>query len=258
MNQNSIAHTDEGKGLPVVLIHAFPLNRRMWSLQVSVLRDRFRMITVDLRGHGDSASVPVADSVDDFALDVREVLDRLSIRKAVLVGLSMGGYTAFACYRCFPDRVEALVLSDTRAQSDSAETRAGRVSMIQIAESKGADAIADIMLPRLLSPASLQKPELSESLRAMIKHTPIGTIKADLKAMADRPDSTPLLGTIRCPTLVLVGELDGSTPPSDARFIAQNIPEAHLQVISNAGHLPNIEQPSAFNNTLASFLQTLS
>jgi pimeloyl-ACP methyl ester carboxylesterase len=258
-NQHAIAYSDEGTGLPIVFLHAFPLNRRMWSPQIPACQDQFRVVAVDLRGHGESDSSAAVESMDDFACDVREVLDRLRIREAVLVGLSMGGYVAFACYRRFAERIVGLVLADTRAQPDNAEARAGRMSMIQTAESKGTGAIADIMLPKLLSPASLQgKPELSQRVRMMIEQTPVGTIKADLKAMADRPDSTPLLATISCPALVLVGELDRATPPSDAQYMADRIHESHLHIVSDAAHLPNLERPEVFNTTLVSFLKAIS
>jgi 3-oxoadipate enol-lactonase len=258
MSPNHLAYTDEGKRLPVVFIHAFPLTRLMWAPQASFLRNQFRVITVDLRGHGESDPISASYTIDDMASDVITLLDRLSIRQAVLGGLSMGGYVLFACYRRFADRFKGLVLADTRSQPDDAEGRAGRFSMIQTAESKGAGAIADLMLPKLLSPASLEtRPELVQHLRSMIEHMPVSTIIGDLKAMADRPDSTPLLGTITCPTLVLVGELDCGTPPSDARRIADGIPKARMHVISGAGHLSNLEQPQEFNRTLRSFLETI-
>ncbi|MGH7231244.1 MAG: alpha/beta fold hydrolase [Nitrospiraceae bacterium] len=259
MNPNDLAYSDEGTGLPVLFIHAFPLNRRMWAPQVSELHEQFRVITVDLRGHGESGPIAETWTIDEFASDICALLDRLSIRQIVLAGSSMGGYVALAFYRRFADRVKGLVLADTRAQSDSPEARAARFSMIQTVESRGAPAIADIMLPKLLCPASLRnKPGLAQDLRIMIERTPVATIRADLKAMADRPDSTPLLRTIACPTLILVGELDQATPPTEAQLMAEGIAHAQLRVIHDAGHLPNLEQSPAFNSVLAPFLKTLS
>ena len=254
-----IAYSDEGRGRAVIFLHAFPLNQQMWSPQIPALRDHFRIITVDLRGHGKSDAIAGATSMDDFACDVQDVFDRLDIEQTVLVGLSMGGYAAFACYRRFAERIKALVLADTRAQADTSETRVARMTMIQVAEAQGSGAIADIMLPKLLSSASLEnKPELSQRVRTMIVQTPANTIKADLRVMADRPDSTPLLATISCPVLILVGELDRSTPPSDAQLMVERIPKASLHIIPGAAHLPNLEQSEAFNAALMSFLKAVS
>lgn len=258
VNGVNLAYTDEGKGLPVIFVHAFPLNRAMWTAQVSALSDRFRVLTVDLRGHGESLPAPGPSSIDELALDLKELLDRLAIPQAVFVGLSMGGYVLFALYRRYAERIKALVLADTRAQADTDEGRAGRFAMIHRAESEGAGAIAEIMIPRLLSPASIQsRPDLVEAVRNMILRTPVSTITADLRAMADRPNSIPLLNQIVCPTLILVGELDQGTPPSDAHLMANAIPGSRLEVIPGAGHLSNLEQSKAFNGALASFLKSI-
>jgi 3-oxoadipate enol-lactonase len=193
-----------------------------------------------------------------LATDVKDLLDHLTIQQAVFVGLSMGGYILMAFYRLYSDRVKGLVLADTRAQADTAEGRAGRFEMIRTAETHGANAIADIMIPRLLSARTIKTdPELVGKVRAMIVHNPVDTIVADLRAMADRPDSVPLLTTIARSTLVLVGELDRGTPPSDARLMADRIPDAHLAVLPDAAHLSNLEKPEVFNQSVLSFLESI-
>ena len=250
----NVAYSDNGKGMPVVFLHAFPLNRAMWVPQITALCGRYRTIAVDLRGHGQSPLSQVY-TVEDLASDVHALLDRLSIERAAFVGLSMGGYVLMAFYRRFADRVVGLILADTRAQADSPEAAANRVAMIRTAESDGAGAIADIMVSRLLSPDSLKhRPELVDSVRAMIVKTPVTTITADLRAMLQRPDSSPLLDAIRCPTLILVGELDRGTPPADAHYMAERIRGATWRIIPAAGHLSNLEQPDLFNDALRSFL----
>ncbi|MER3423854.1 MAG: alpha/beta hydrolase [Nitrospiraceae bacterium] len=258
INGINCAYTDEGKGMPVVFLHAFPLNRAMWAPQISAFTNHFRVITVDFRGHGESLPAPGPSSVDELALDLKGLLDHLAIPQAVFVGLSMGGYVLFALHRRHAERIKGLVLADTRAQADTDEGRAGRFAMIQTAESEGAGAIAEIMMPRLLSPASIQsRPDLVEALRNIIMKTPVSTITADLRAMADRPDSIPLLSKIDCPTLVLVGSLDQGTPPSDAQLMANAISGARLHVIPGAAHLSNLEQPKTFNSALFSFLKSI-
>lgn len=256
LNGIRLKYTDEGTGTPIVLLHAFPLNRAMWEPQINPFSGGFRTIAIDLRGHGGSSQGLTPHTLDDLATDIKHLLDHLHIQEAIFVGLSMGGYILMAFYRLYPDRVKALVLADTRAQADTPDGRAGRFEMIRTAETQGVTAIADIMIPRLLSVHTIKAdPELVENVRRMILHNPVETIVADLRAMADRPDSVPLLAQIACPTLVLVGELDQSTPPSDARLMAERIPGAQLAVLRHAAHLSNLEQAEAFNKTVFSFVE---
>jgi 3-oxoadipate enol-lactonase len=258
INGINLAYTDQGSGMPLVLLHAFPLNRAMWEPQVRALATRFRVIAPDLRGHGESDAPLWRYTMDQFADDVKGLLDHLSIAKAVLIGLSMGGYILFACQRKYPERITALVLADTRAQADAEEGKTNRFALAQVAHRMGAGAVAEAMLPRLLSPASLQgRPDLVARVRSIITNNQVSGIVGDLMAMADRPDSVPILQQIACPTLVIVGEADQPTPPADARLMAEAIPGARLAIIREAGHLANLEQPEAFNRAVLSFLETI-
>jgi len=258
INGLNLAYTDQGQGQPVVFLHAFPQSRAMWAPQAEALSKTHRVVTLDFRGFGESDAPLWHYTLEQFADDVKGLLDHLSIQQAVLVGLSMGGYTLFAFYRKYADRVKGLVLADTRAQPDTEEGRAGRFTMAQTAYAKGASAIADIMLPKLLSPVALQtKPDLVGQVREAIEQTQISGIAGALMAMAERPDSVPLLTQIACPTLVITGELDGPTPPADGKLMAERIPGARLEIIPQAGHLSNLEQPEAFNGALQSFLKTI-
>ncbi len=190
--------------------------------------------------------------------DVRALLDHLEIQRALFVGLSMGGYILFAFYRKYAARVKGLILADTKAQADTEEGKNGRFQLAQIAYKKGPSAIADIMIPKLLSPATIQtNPDLVQQVRAMIESTQISGIAGDLMAMAERPDSVPLLSQITCPTQIIVGELDQATPPSDAKLMAEQIPHARLAIIPNAAHLANLEQPETFNQIVSAFALNL-
>ena len=258
INGLNLAYTDQGRGSPVVLLHAFPQNRAMWTPQVEALSKTNRVIAPDFRGFGESDAPPGSYTLGQFADDIAGLLDHLAIQRAVFVGLSMGGYTLFAFYQKYPDRVKGLVLADTRAQADTEEGRAGRLAMAQTAQARGAGAIADIMLPKLLSPVALQTgPDLVQRVRTTIEQTPISGIVGALMAMAGRPDSVALLAQIACPTLIITGELDGPAPPSDGKLMAERIPGARLEIIQQAGHLANLEQPEAFNRALQLFLQSL-
>ena len=259
INGITIAYSDQGTGLPIVFLHAFPLNRTMWATQEKALSSQFRIITIDLRGHGESDAPLWLYTLEQSADDVNALLDQLAIQQALFVGLSMGGYILFAFYRKYAARVKGLILADTRAQADTAEEKDGRFQMAQTAYKKGPSAIADIMIPKLISPATIQtKQDLVQQVRAMIEGNQISGITGNLMAMAERSDSVPLLSQITCPTQIIVGELDQATPPSDAKLMAGEIPNAHLAIIPGAAHLANLEQPTTFSQIVSSFASDLA
>lgn len=258
VNGVHLAYDDRGTGTPIVFLHAFPLNRTMWATQAGALSKRFRVITVDLRGHGESDAPLWRYTLDQFADDVTALLDRLSIRQAVMAGLSMGGYILFAMYRRHPDRIQGLIFADTRAEADQPTQVTWRFNLAQNVYKVGPKAVADEMVPKLLCPATVQKnPALVERVRAIIMSTPISGIVGDLMAIAERPDSTPLLSTIICPALVLVGDQDTLTSPEENKRIADGIAGARLEVIPGAGHLSNMEQPEIFNRAVTAFVERI-
>lgn len=249
---------EAGQGLPLVLLHAFPLNRRMWQAQQQALAVRYRVITPDLRGHGESAVGEEDSTMERLAEDVARLLDALGLERVVLGGLSMGGYVAFAFLRRYAARLAGLILADTRAGADTEEGRRGRFETAAVAEKEGSAAIAERLLPKLLAPATHEKkPEVVRAVREMILATSPAGIARALRGMAARPDSSPLLPTINVPTLVLVGEEDMLTPPAEAEAMARSIPGAKLVKIPAAGHLSNLEQPAAFTAAVEEFLARL-
>lgn len=252
-----LAWEETGQGPPVVLLHAFPLNRRMWEPQRGELSGRYRIVTPDFRGHGESALPDEDSTMERLAEDVRGLLDELGLERVVLGGLSMGGYVAFAFLRKHAARLAGLILADTRAAADSEEGRQGRYENAGLAEKEGSAALADRLLPKLLAPASQGGPVARAARELMLSTPPAGMARA-LRGMAVRPDSTALLGRIQVPTLVVVGEQDPLSPPAEAEAMAQSIPNAKLVRIPNAGHLSNLEQPTAFTNALEEFLAQFS
>lgn len=257
VNGITLAFNDQGNGFPLVFLHAFPLNRSMWTEQENALSSQFRVVTIDLRGHGESDAPLWHYTLDQAADDVCGLLDHLSIKQAVFVGLSMGGYILFAFYRKYAERVKGMVLADTRAQADTEDGKRARFEMAQIAYKRAPSAIADLMIPKLLSPGTIQtRPELVQRVRGMIEGNQVSGIAGDLMAMAQRPDSVPFLQRIHCPTQIIVGELDVPTPPADARLIAESIPNARLAIIPEASHLSNLEQPDRFNEIVRAFVST--
>lgn len=254
-----LAYTDAGLGQPVVLLHGYPFNRTLWNEQVAALSNSYRVITPDLRGHGESDASAGAATMNRMAQDVAELLDHLEISRAVIGGLSMGGYVALAFYKQFPSRVRALMLADTRAQADTEEGKQTRHQQAEKALAEGMAGIADAMLPKLLTPDTVSKhPEVVKRVRdMMLKTKPEGAAGA-LLGMAERDDQTPLLSQISCPTLILVGQEDPITPVQDSEKMHREIEGSRLVVIENASHVSNLERTGQFNDELLRFLNQLS
>jgi pimeloyl-ACP methyl ester carboxylesterase len=241
----------------VVLLHAFPLNSTMWRPQVAAVPANWRVITPDLPGFGSSSESPVA-TMTGMAESVLRVLDSMSIERAVIGGLSMGGYVTLALYRMAPERFEAMILADTRATADNDTQKDGRRKMIATVRAKGAAGVADEMLPKLLGATShRERPELSGTVRGMIESTTPDAIAAAAEAMMHRPDSMPLLASIQVPTLIICGDEDVLTPPADARALNEQIRNSRLELLPRAGHLSNLETPDPFSGALRDFLSTL-
>jgi pimeloyl-ACP methyl ester carboxylesterase len=260
VNNTNLGYDDHGMGLPIIFLHAFPLDKSMWQGElITLLSDeRYRLIALDWRGFGESEINNPISTMELFADDVAALMDSLGIEQAVLCGLSMGGYAAFAFLRKYPQRVFGLILADTRPGADTAEAQANRENVARIAETQGTAAIADLQVPRLLSEYTRQHhPEVVIRVRQMIEAATVQGIAAASRGMARRADSTALLASIACPTLVIVGEQDALTPPSVAQEYAAQIPGAQLVVITNAGHLSNLEQPEAFLQAVRGFLESI-
>lgn len=254
----TIHYADAGEGEPaVVLLHAFPLQSAMWSPQVEALASRRRVIAPDLRGFGgsDAPDDPGAYSVEVWADDVATLLDDLGLERVVLGGLSMGGYAAFAFLRRHRERLAGLVLADTRPGIDTPEVLERRSGQQRQVAEEGTAAVIEAMIQTLLSEETrANKPAVVDSARRLMDNPPAGFIGA-LEAMKRRPDSTPELGRIDVPTLVVVGEHDGPSPPDVAEAMHRAIPGSRLVVVPGAGHLTNLEAPEVFNAALEDLLQ---
>lgn len=247
-----------GQGPAVLFLHAFPLGLAMWDHQAAALEATHQVIRFDDRGFGGSAPGDGLLSMERIADDAAALLDHLGVGQAVVCGCSMGGYAAFAMVRRHADRVRALVLQDTRAGADVPVARANRSALAQQVLKEGAQAAADAFVPRLLGGSTQQeRPQLVEKIRGIILGTSPRGIADALIGLAARADSTPTLREIRVPTLVVVGEEDVLTPPSEAEAMVRAIPGARLALIPKAGHLANLENPAAFNEALLGFLTAL-
>jgi 3-oxoadipate enol-lactonase len=257
VNGLRLAYGDRGREheTALLLVHGFPLDRRLWAAQVDPFANMTRVISPDLRGHGRSQVVPGPFTMEQHADDLAALLDHLKVRQTVVAGLSMGGYVAFAFWRRYPQRVRGLILADTRAEPDGAAARAGRDAAMVTVQQMGAAAYADEMLPRLLAPANLADAKIAGAALKMMAEQPVEGIIGALGGLRDRTDSRDTLPTITVPTLVIAGDVDVITPPADARALTAAIPGARLVVIPKAGHLSPLENPRAFNAAVWTFLR---
>ena len=228
-----VAYTDEGEGRPLLLLHGYPLSRRLWQPQVSGLAATGRLIAPDLRGHGQTDATPGPCSVEQYADDAARLLDALGLTQPIIVGgLSMGGYIALAFQRRHPQRVAGLILAATRAGADTAEGKAKRDEAAAAARAQGT--------------------------RAIMAATPVAGLLGALAALRDRPDATQQLATIRQPVLVIHGADDQLIPPSAAEAMAQALPNSRLALLPGCGHLLNLEQPAAFTAAVRTFVTSVS
>ena len=247
-----------GEGVPVLFVHGFPLDRAMWRHQLAGL-SRWKRIAPDLRGMGESSGGAEESSMGRYADDLVAVLDAVGVGQAVVCGLSMGGYIVFELLRRYPERVRAAVLCDTRPQADTPEARRNRDELAALATERGTDAVGERMVPGLLAPATVaDQPEVMTQCRDMARRCSVTGVVGALRAMRERPDSTPLLGAIRVPTLIVVGAEDRVTPPAVADAMAKAIPGARYAVIPGAGHVSPLEQPLATSRALTDFFEALS
>ncbi|RSN32307.1 alpha/beta hydrolase [Amycolatopsis sp. WAC 01416] len=232
------------KDLPLVLLHAFPVDARMWDAVRAPLSERLRLITPDQRGLGRSP-LPETDrepDLDDAARDVVALLDRLELDKVVLGGCSMGGYLTMAVLRLAPERVGGLVFIDTKATADTPEAAQARRDVAARVEAEGAGWMPDAVTPGLL--AEKADPEVAGRLRELITTQPPSGVAWAARAMAARPDSLETLRSADVPALVVVGEEDGLTPLEEANTLVETLPDATLVVLPETGHLTPLEDPA--------------
>jgi pimeloyl-ACP methyl ester carboxylesterase len=241
--------------VPVLLIHGFPFDHFLWRHQLAALSDR-DCLAPDLRGAGANRAEQAAEfSMVAYASDLLQELDRAKIARAVICGLSMGGYVAFELLRRAPERVHALVLCNTKAEADSPEARRGRDTLAARAERDGARAVAVELVPRLLARGTYEgRLDIVREVSDMIARQSVPGIVGALHALRDRPDSTPLLSRIRLPTLVIAGDEDQIAPVAGMRRMAQAISGAQFVAIAGAGHVSALEQPAAVSRSLRDFL----
>jgi 3-oxoadipate enol-lactonase len=246
-----------GSGPDVVLLHPFPLNRHFWDAIVPQLNARYRVITPDLRAHGDSEAGDGPVTMPKLADDLDRLCRELDITHAIFVGVSIGGYTLFEFMKRYRERVNALVLANTRAGAETAEGRAARLQIAEKVEREGTAAFIEDLLQKLFAKTTLvNRPDIVDAARVMAKAMSPADIAQVQRGMADRADSIPSIAAINVPTLVIAGE-DDSVPLSELELIHQRIAGSQLRVILKSGHYAAMEHPAEFGRLLRTFLDAV-
>lgn len=248
-----------GEGLPVVLLHAFPLSSAMWLAQREGLATTCKVITPDLRGFGGSVLGEDEPSLDVMADDVVRLMDREGIERGVVGGLSMGGYVTMALCRRHPDRVLGVILADTKAGADPEAARSNRERIAATVLDSGTSVLLEEVLPGLLGQTTVRRRAMVFGrVRGLVQAAPPGAVAWAQRAMAGRLDSFDTLRALKVPVLVIVGEEDETSPLADAEAMTRAVPDGRLAVIEKAGHLSAVEQPEAFNRAVAGFIDELA
>ncbi|MDE3057386.1 MAG: alpha/beta fold hydrolase [Bacteroidota bacterium] len=259
---NSLMHyIDIGisTAMPVILIHGFPFNHKMWMMpggQTESLAGMYHVIAYDVRGHGESEVGDGMYSIEFFADDLLGLMDHLNVQQAVVLGLSMGGYIALRAIQKKPERFKGLVLCNTRADADSNESKIKRAAAIRAIKTNGPRIFAQEMVKNLFAPLSFEtKQNAVKLIESTIERTaPLALCGTEL-ALAARVDSAPSLPAIKVPTLIMTGELDAIAPPETGKAMQEAIPNSDFFVIPQAAHLSNLENPDEFNRHVLEFLQ---
>jgi 3-oxoadipate enol-lactonase len=257
INNISINYSDRGpkNSLNLLFIHGFPFNKNMWDKQAELLSKEYRVITYDVRGHGESDFGNEDFSIELFVKDLIELLNYLKIDKAVLIGLSMGGYIALKAVLDFPNRFEALVISNSHCFADTDVAREKRVKSIQLIQTEGLKKYADMSVQNLFSEESfVSRIEEIEFIREMILNTSRQSIQKTLEALANREETCSRLDEIKIPALILHGTEDKITSRDASQILHKKIKNSVLQFIDHAAHMSNLENPDEFNKQLSRFL----
>jgi 3-oxoadipate enol-lactonase len=248
-----------GNGYPILFIHGFPLSRKIWNAQQKELTDIVDIISVDLRGSGESYPFEAPYTMELLADDCKRLLESTNITAPVIVcGLSMGGYITLALFRKYPHLFRAMILTSTRAGADSDQGKVNRENTIKNVREHGVSYIVDAMLPKLVSNATLSsRPTLINALRSIMLETSLQGVIGSSQGMKNRADSTSLLSQIKVPVLIVHGADDQLIPTREAKNMHQHIANSRLEIIPTAGHLPNMEQPDQYNQIIRDFIVSL-
>lgn len=256
----TVNYNDLGEGrLPIIFIHGFPFDKSSWQFQMDHLSHYDRVITYDIRGFGKSTIGKEKMSVQLLADDLIGLMDALQLSKAIVCGLSMGGYILLNALNRYPERFAAIILSDTQCIADTHEAREKRLKNIELIESGGINQYVENMVNNLFYTESfISKKVEIEAIRKVMLSTPAQVMTATLHALANREELCYTLENIIIPTLIISGKEDKSVSPQQSTFMHQQIPRSILHFIDKAGHLPSIEKPEEFNRLVKDFTMSMN
>lgn len=255
---SEIFYDISGDGPPVVLLHPFPVHHEFWLPILPFLSSRYRLIMPDLRGHGESGLGDGSATMQKHAGDLARVMSAAGVDRAPLVGVSIGGYAIFEFWRRFRERASALVLCNTKASADNDDARNARLQAARDVLERGTEPFFEGMRQKVLGETTRHsRPDLVDGALRMMRKMSAENVAEVQRGMAERPDSIATLKTINVPTLIITGDEDKMTGPSEAEIMKQNIAGSELRVIAKAGHYSPWEQPEEVGKTLRSFLDSL-
>jgi pimeloyl-ACP methyl ester carboxylesterase len=254
-----MSYDDMGEGsIPVIFLHGFPFDKSMWSEQLEFLKSSYRVIALDIRGFGKSTDEESEFSIDLFADDLIAFMDTLYIEKAVVCGLSMGGYITLNAHERYPERFAAMILCDTQCIADSPEVKEKRLNSIIEIESEGVEKFNQSFMENIFFKDSLESQKsMVQNLTKVVHSNSPQIISQGLLSLAGRSETCTSLALVEIPTLIICGREDSITPLSEAQKMHKSIKGSTLKVIEKAGHVSNLEQPKEFNKYLSEFLDTL-
>lgn len=256
VNNFNLSYNDVGEGsIPIIFLHGFPFDKTMWEGQLEFLKKTHRVIACDIRGFGKSTDEESELSIDLFADDLIQFMNTLGIEKAIVCGLSMGGFITLNAMKKWPSRFTALILCDTQCIADSPEVKKKRHKNIDEIEANGTTNFNEGFIKTVFHKDSLMnKMDLVEQLRNVVFSNSQHIISQGLVALGGRSETCSILGNITIPTLIICGREDEVTPLAQSEFMNKHIKRSKLRIIDNAGHVSNLEQPNAFNGYLVEFL----
>jgi len=244
-----------GSGPDLVLIHPFPAHHGIWSAVADMLATRFRVILPDVRGLGESTPGEGPATMEKHADDLLRLCNEVGIGKGIFAGNSIGGYMLFEFWRQHRERVERLVLVDTKASPDAEEARRNRLAAAEDVLQRGTEPFIDAQLPKLLGASTHRnRPDLVQEAKRMMMKASAAGMAAVQRGMAVRPDSVPTLATIDVPTLLICGEEDGLTTPAEMDGMSKSIRGSVFRRIDKAGHYSPFERPEEVCRAMREFL----
>ena len=256
INNLNLSYDDVGEGnIPIIFLHGFPFDKSMWAKQLDFFATTNRVIAIDIRGFGKSTDESTPLSIDLFSDDLMLFMNQMKISKAIICGLSMGGFIALNAQARFPDRFEAIILCDTQCIADTIEVKLNRYKTIDEIALNGTLNFNEAFIKKVFCKNSFtNKQEIVTQLRSVVMANPEQIVINGLKALAERSETCSTLSEINIPTLIICGREDEVTPLEQSEFLHTSIKASALHIIDDAGHVSNIEQPEEFNNEISKFL----